>query len=74
MIRSLKVIAKHYSFNEKELAAMPLIYKLMLFGRPYYYGTLFGLMGDHDKLEEMLEYILSRLTSPDEIDFKKALA
>lgn len=74
MIRSLKVIGRHYSFNEKELAAMPLIYKLMLFGRPYYYGTLFGLTGDHDKLEEMLEYILARLSSPDEIDFKKALA
>lgn len=73
VIHSMQVIGKEYAWTEDELAALPLLYKLMLFGRPYYYGTLFGLMDDHDKLKEMLEFILTQLTGPDEIDFREVL-
>lgn len=73
VIRSLQVIGKEYAWNEDEFAALPLVYKLMLFGRPYYYGTLFGLMNDREKLKEMLEFILDKLTAPDEIDFREVL-
>ncbi|MCQ2431578.1 MAG: hypothetical protein MJ175_03125 [Clostridia bacterium] len=74
VIHAMRVIGKEYTWNEDELTALPLIYKLMLFGRPYYFGTLFALMDDHDKLKEMLEFILKQLTSPDEIDFRSILA
>ena len=50
------------------------MYKLMLYGRPYYYGTVFDLMNDHDKLKEMLEFMLAQITSPDEIDFRAILS
>lgn len=73
VIHAMQVIGKEYTWNEDELAALPLIYKLMLFGRPYYYGTLFGLMEDYDKLKEMLEFILNQLSSPDEINFREIL-
>ena len=74
VVHSMQVIGKEYTWTEEELTALPLVYKLMLFGRPYYYGALFGLMDDHDKLNEMLEFILNQLTSPDEIDFRKILS
>ena len=74
VIHAMRVIGKEYTWNEDELEALPLVYKLMLFGRPYYYGALFGLMDDHDKLKEMLDFILNQITSPDEIDFRKILS
>ncbi len=74
VVHSMQVIGKEYTWNEDELTALPLIYKLMLFGRPYYYGPLFGLMDEHDKLKEMLEFILDQITSPDEIDFRSVLS
>ena len=74
VIHSMQVIGKEYTWNEDELTALPLVYKLMLFGRPYYFGSLFGLMDDHDKLKEMLTFILKQITSPDEIDFRKILS
>ena len=73
VIHALQVIGKEYVWTEEELAALPLVYKLMLFGRPYYYGTLFSLMNDCGKLKEMLEFILDKLTSSDEIDFREVL-
>ena len=73
VIHSLQVIGKEYTWTEEELLALPLIYRLMLFGRVYYYGTLFGLMDDQDKLKEMLEFIENQLTSPDEINFREIL-
>ena len=73
VIHALQVIGKEYVWTEEELAALSLVYKLMLFGRPYYYGTLFSLMNDCGKLKEMLEFILDKLTSPDEIDFREVL-
>ena len=74
VIHAMQVIGKEYTWTKEELTALPLVYKQMLFGRPYYYGTLFGLMDDHDKLKEMLEFILNQITSPDEIDFRKILS
>ena len=74
VIHAMRVIGKIYTWTEEELTVLPLVYKLMLFGRPYYYGTLFGLMDDHDRLKEMLEFILNQLTAPDEIDFKSILS
>ncbi|MCQ2436059.1 MAG: hypothetical protein MJ101_04050, partial [Clostridia bacterium] len=65
---------QEYTRNKDELTVLPLIYKLMLFGRPYYYGALFGLMNDHDKLKEMLEFIQTQITLPDEISFRKILS
>lgn len=73
VIHALQVIGKEYVWTEEELAALPLVYKLMLFGRPYYYGVLFSLMNDCGKLKEMLEFILDKLTSSDEIDFREVL-
>ena len=70
----MRVIGKVYTWTEEELTALPLVYKLMLLGRPYYDGTLFGLMDDHDRLKEMLEFILNQITAPDEIDFKSILS
>ena len=58
---------------EDELAALPLVYKIMLFGGVYYYGTVFRLMDNHDQLKELLEYILNQLFT-DQIDFGKILA
>ncbi len=69
VVHAMKVIGKEYTWTDEELAALPLVYKLMLFGRPYYYGALFGLMEDHDKLKEMLELIEKQLSASDEIDF-----
>ncbi|MBR5769590.1 MAG: hypothetical protein IKZ81_07900 [Clostridia bacterium] len=74
IVHSMQVVGKEYTWDEKELIALPLIYKLLLFGRSYYYGSLFGLMKDHDKLKEMLEYILDQVTSPDEINFREILS
>ena len=74
VVHAMQIIGKEYTWSEDELTALPLVYRLMLFGRPYYYGTLFGLMDDYDKLKEMLEFILRQLLSPDEIDFRKILA
>ena len=74
VIHSMKVIGKEYTWNEDELEALPLLYKLMLFAVPYYYGMIFDLTDDHDKLKEMLEFILNQITSPDEIDFRKILS
>ena len=74
VVHSMQVIGKEYTWTEEELTALPLVYKLMMFGRPYYYGALFGLMDDHDKLEEMLEFILKQITSPNEIDFRSFLS
>lgn len=73
VVHALKVIGKEYTWSGEELTALPLLYKLMLFGRPYYYGTLFGLMNDHDKLKEMLEFILEKVSGGDEIDFEREL-
>ena len=61
------------NFSEDELAALPLVYKIMLFGGVYYYGTVFRLMDNHDQLKELLEYILNQLFT-DQIDFGKILA
>lgn len=74
VVHSMRVIGKEYVWSEAELDALPLVYKLMLFGRVYYYGTLFGLLNDHDKLKEMLDFILRQLTGADEIDFRRELA
>ena len=74
VIHSMQVIGKEYTWSEDELTALPLVYKLMLFSVTYYYGTLFNLMDDHDKLKEMLEYILDQITSDDEIDFRAILS
>ena len=74
VIHAMRVIGKVYPWTEEELTALPLVYKLMLFGRPNYYGTLFGLMDDHDRLKEMLEFILNQITAPDEIDFRSVLS
>ena len=73
VIHSMQVIGKEYTWTEDELVALPLLYKLMLFGRPYYYDTLFDLMDDHEKLKEMPEFILTQLTAGDEIDFREVL-
>lgn len=74
VIHSMQVIGKDYTWNEDELEALPLIYKLMLFSVPYYYGTVFDMMDDHDKLKELLEFLLNQITSPDEIDFRSILS
>ena len=73
VIHSMQVIGKEYTFSEDEITALPLLYKLMLFGVTYYW-SLFDYMDDHDKLKEILEYILAEITSEDEIDFGKILA
>ena len=73
VVHALQVIGQEYVWTDEELTALPLVYKLMLFGRPYYYGTLFSLMNDCGKLKEMLEFILDKLTSSDEIDFREVL-
>ena len=73
LIHSFRVIGKEYNFSEDELAALPLVYKIMLFGGVYYYGTVFRLMDNHDQLKELLEYILNQLFT-DQIDFGKILA
>ena len=72
VIHSMQVIEKEYTFSEDELEALPLVYKLMLFGVTYYW-SLFDYMDDHDKLGEILEYILAEITSEDEIDFREIL-
>ena len=72
VIHSMQVIGKEYTWNEDELDALPLVYKLMLFGVTYYW-SLFDYMDDHDKLGEILEYILAEITSEDEIDFREIL-
>lgn len=73
LIHSLRVIGKEYHFDEDELAALPLVYKIMLFGGVYYYGTVFELADNHDQMKELLEYILGQL-SIDQIDFRRVLA
>lgn len=73
LIHSFRVIGKEYNFSEEELAALPLVYKIMLFGGVYYYGTVFELADNHDQLKELLEYILGQL-SIDQIDFRRVLA
>ena len=73
LIHSLRVIGKEYHFGEDELAALPLVYKIMLFGGVYYYGTVFELADNHDQMKELLEYILGQL-SIDQIDFRRVLA
>lgn len=42
-------------------------------GRTFSYGTLFGLMGGHEKRKEMPEVILNQPESSDEIDSKGIL-
>ena len=73
LIHSFRVIGKEYNFSEDELAALPLVYKIMLFGGVYYYGTVFELADNHDQMKELLEYILGQL-SIDQIDFRRVLA
>ena len=72
VILSMQVIGKEYTWNEDELEALPLLYKLMLFGVTYYW-SLFDYLDDHDKLEEILEFILAEITSDDEINFREVL-
>ena len=72
VIHSMQVIGKEYTWNEDEIEALPLLYKLMLFGVTYYW-SLFDYMDDHDELKEILEFILAEITSDDEINFREIL-
>ena len=71
--RDLSLIREEYAFTAEEIEAAPYLYRMMLFGRNYYYHGLFRTMDDPERLPALFDYIEEQMTS-DEIGFRAVLA
>ncbi len=71
--RDLSIIREEYEFTSEEIEAAPYLYRVMLFGRNYYYQGLFRTLDDPERIPRLFDYIETQMTS-DEIGFREILA